>query len=275
MIGKRLPDNLIEVGHGCRYPKGAWGSRVDHPRDMSWEVEMIYGLAIFLTAALVCVSCGKEPVGEDDAAWEPLRAAMVQQIRDYGVRDERVLRAMAKVRRHVYIPEAYRGRDAYGDHPCPIGHDQTISQPYIVAYMTEKMNLKPGEKVLEIGTGSGYQAAILAEMGAKVYTIEIIPELADHARRVLTREGYGQVKVLTGDGYKGWPEHAPFDAIIVTCAPTEVPQALVDQLADGGRMILPLGAGIQRLVILRKKGNKVEQEEDLPVRFVPMVRGKE
>ncbi|MGQ9663323.1 MAG: protein-L-isoaspartate(D-aspartate) O-methyltransferase [Kiritimatiellia bacterium] len=235
----------------------------------------MYTVAFLFATALVCLSCAREVPREDDSIWEPLRRAMIEQIRHYGVKDERVLKAMSKVRRHVFIPELFRGRDAYGDHPCPIGYEQTISQPYIVAYMTERMNLKPGEKVLEIGTGSGYQAAILAEMGAKVYTIEIIPELATHARRVLAQEGYGDVKVLTGDGYKGWPEHAPFDAIIVTCAPSEVPPALLEQLANGGRMILPLGEGVQRLVILRKKGDKVEQEDDLPVRFVPMVRGKE
>jgi len=208
--------------------------------------------------------------------WERLREEMVRQVRAYGVRDERVLAAMAKVRRHLFIPEEYRSRDdPYGDHPCSIGYGQTISQPFIVAYMTERVNVKPGEKVLEIGTGSGYQAAILAELGAEVYSIEIIPALAEHARRVLAAEGYDRVHVLTGDGYKGWPEHAPFDVIIVTCAPEEVPQALVEQLKDGGRMILPLGAGVQRLVVLRKRSGKVSQEEDIMVRFVPMVHGTE
>lgn len=212
---------------------------------------------------------------DENKDWSKRCDSMVRQIRAYGVRDKRVLAAMAKVRRHVYIPEDHRRRTRpYGDHPCPIGYGQTISQPYIVAYMTERMNLKPGEKVLEIGTGSGYQAAVLAEMGAEVYSIEIVPELAEHARKVLAAEGYDKVHVLAGDGYKGWPEHAPFDAIIVTCAPADVPQTLVDQLKDGGRMILPLGTGFQRLVILRKKGGKVRQEGDIGVRFVPMVHGK-
>lgn len=200
---------------------------------------------------------------------------MIAQIERYGIRDPRVIRAMAKVQRHRFIPEKYlEASDAYGDHPCPIGFGQTISQPYIVAYMTERIAPKSGDKVLEIGTGSGYQAAILAELGADVYTIEIIPELADHARKALAEEGYAKVHVRTGDGYKGWPEHAPFDAIIVTCAPDDVPPALVEQLRDGGRMIVPVGEGTQRLVILRKKDGEVEKEEDLAVVFVPMVHGK-
>ena len=203
------------------------------------------------------------------------RAAMAQLLRAYGVRDKRVLAAMLNVRRHMYIPSQYRWRcNPYGDHPCPIGYGQTISQPYIVAYMTERMNLKKGEKVLEIGTGSGYQAAILAEMGVNVHSIEIVKELAEHARKVLESEGYKKVQLLRGDGYKGWSKHAPYDAIIVTCAPEKVPRKLVEQLKEGGRMILPVGTWRQRLVILRKKKGKVVQEDDLAVRFVPMVHEK-
>jgi protein-L-isoaspartate(D-aspartate) O-methyltransferase len=204
------------------------------------------------------------------------RKMMVADLHRYKIQDERVIVAMSKVRRHMYIPEALRDRvDAYGDHPCPIGHGQTISQPFIVAYMTQRIEVKPEMRILEIGTGSGYQAAILAEMGAEVYSIEIIPELANHARAVLAAEGYEGVQVKTGDGYKGWPEHAPFDAIIVTCAPNEIPEKLVAQLKDGGRMILPVGAGIQQLVILEKTADTFREIPDMYVRFVPMVRGRE
>ncbi len=202
------------------------------------------------------------------------RKAMVSVIRRHGIKDERVIEAMGKVRRHVYIPEGIRDRaDPYGDHPCPIGYGQTISQPFIVAYMTQRMELKPGFRILEIGTGSGYQAAVLSELGASVFSIEIVPELAGHARKVLEGEDYGSVKVKTGDGYKGWPEHAPFDAIIVTCAPAEIPPVLVEQLKDGGRMVLPVGSGVQQLIILEKTGDSFREIPDLYVRFVPMVRG--
>jgi len=202
------------------------------------------------------------------------RQAMIEMLRSvYRIEDQRVLEAMQKVRRHLYIPEEYRVQDSpYGDHPCAIGYNQTISQPYIVAYMTQWLNIQPGEKVLEIGTGSGYQAAILAEMGAEVYSIEIIPELAEHAKKALRSEGYDRVHIRTGDGYKGWPEQAPFDAVIAACAPQELPEALVNQLQENGRMILPLGEQFsQRLIILRKKEGRVQMENDLPVRFVPMV----
>ncbi|MGA1869696.1 MAG: protein-L-isoaspartate(D-aspartate) O-methyltransferase [bacterium] len=235
------------------------------------------GLA-YLT--LVCVfswlfigACsGNEGVMNKENNWVAMRAAMVKKLSSYGIKDEGVLKAMGTIRRHRFIPEKYRDAvPPYGDHPCPIGFNQTISQPYIVAYMTEKLHIQPGQKVLEIGTGSGYQAAVLAELGAEVYSIEIIPELADHARKVLALEGYTHIKVLTGDGFNGWPEYSPFDAIIVTCAPDDIPQALVKQLKEGGKMILPVGTAMQRLVFLRKKSGRIEQVEDLPVRFVPMV----
>jgi protein-L-isoaspartate(D-aspartate) O-methyltransferase len=228
----------------------------------------------------LCVLCAflrlvpSAPGKEDNMDVE--RMLMVEVLEQHGIKDERILKAMSRVRRHMYIPEGKRAyADPYGDHPCPIGYGQTISQPFIVAYMTQRIEVKPGLRVLEIGTGSGYQAAVLAELGAEVYTIEIVPELAKHARSVLTAEGYKAVKTKEGDGYKGWPDHAPFDAIIVTCAPNEIPKELVRQLKDGGRMILPVGSGVQQLVILEKTGDAFKEIPDMYVRFVPMVKGNE
>lgn len=220
---------------------------------------------------------GNDPSdGAEEKEWERERRDMVEVLRRYGIRDARVLAAMERVRRHAFIPAAHRRHGTgYGDHPWTIGFEQTISQPFIVAYMTERLSLRPGERVLEIGAGSGYQAAVLAELGAEIYTVEVIPELADHARQALAAEGYDRVvHVLTGDGYLGCPGQSPFDAIIATCAPEEVPAALLDQLAEGGRMILPVGGwGRQRLVTVTKHKGRVDQSDDLPVRFVPMVKG--
>lgn len=187
-----------------------------------------------------------------------------------GIKNPRVLEAMRAVPRHEFVPEASRG-SAYADGPLPIGFEQTISQPFIVAFMTEQLDPKPTDRVLEIGTGSGYQAAVLSRLVAEVCTIEIIEPLAKRAEADLQRLGYTDVKVRAGDGYKGWPEGAPFDAVIVTCAPDHVPQPLIDQLKDGGRMIIPVGpAGNQELYLLRKHGGAIEREAMLPVRFVPM-----
>jgi protein-L-isoaspartate(D-aspartate) O-methyltransferase len=236
--------------------------------------DAILNLAACAGPVLFCVVFRAD--GEDDTDWAADIEEMLRQLSAYKIRDERVLAAMASVRRHLYMRPEYRKRtNPYGDHPSPIGGGQTISQPYIVAYMTECLDIKQGEKVLEIGTGSGYQAAVLAEMGAEVYTVEISPELAELARKTLRAEGYGNVHVLIGDGYKGWPVHSPFDAILATCAPEDVPAALVDQLKDGGRMVLPVGAGVQRLVILRKHGGELRQQDDIWVTFVPMVHGKQ
>jgi protein-L-isoaspartate(D-aspartate) O-methyltransferase len=167
------------------------------------------------------------------------------------------------------VPTGYR-RLAYADHPLPIGEDQTISQPYIVAYMTEQLQLGGDEKVLEIGTGSGYQAAVLAELCEKVFTIEIVPALARRAARDLERLGYDKVQVREGDGYRGWPDEAPFDAIIVTAAPGRIPQPLVDQLAVGGRMILPVGERYQELILITRDEQGVHEQRLMGVRFVPM-----
>ncbi len=214
---------------------------------------------------------------DDEVGWAAARMAMVDVVRRYGIKNPRVLAALGKVRRHRFIPVDQRRHDvAYADHPWSIGHGQTISQPYIVAYMTERLDVQAGDTVLEVGTGSGFQSAVLAELGATVFTIERLPELAEHARTVLAAEGYaGRVSVRVGDGSAGWPEQAPFDAIIVTCAAETVPLRLVEQLGEGGRMILPVGpeAGAQRLVIIRKHRGRVEQVDDLPVRFVPLIGG--
>jgi protein-L-isoaspartate(D-aspartate) O-methyltransferase len=186
------------------------------------------------------------------------------------VSDRRVLAAMEKVPRHEFVPMHLRDQ-AYEDCPLPIGHGQTISQPYIVAFMTEQLAPKPTDRVLEVGTGSGYQAAVLAELVAEVYTIEIIKPLGQRARADLARLGYTNVFVRIGDGYQGWPEAAPFDAIMVTCAPDHVPRPLVEQLKEGGRMIIPVGPlGDQQLYLLEKRSGEVRQRAVLPVRFVPM-----
>tara|TARA_B100000029_G_C17545328_1_gene948241 strand:- start:1115 stop:1720 length:606 start_codon:yes stop_codon:yes gene_type:complete len=196
------------------------------------------------------------------------------QIQKRGVRDPSVLSAMARVEREKFVPEQFRDM-AYSDGPLPIGYKQTISQPYIVAYMTEQLQLDSNHKVLEIGTGSGYQAAILGELSDEVYTIEIIPELGKSSIDILEKLNYNNIFVRIGDGYKGWPEEAPFDRIIVTAAPGKIPEKLVEQLANGGQMIIPVGESVfsQYLWIIKKdnKGN-IGKEKILPVRFVPMVK---
>jgi protein-L-isoaspartate(D-aspartate) O-methyltransferase len=203
--------------------------------------------------------------------YQALRKAMVQeQIAARGVRDSSVLAAMRKVPRHEFVPQELR-TSAYQDRPLPIGEGQTISQPYIVALMTEALELSPGDKVLEIGTGSGYQAAVLAELTEQVYSIEIIEILGRRAEETLGRLGYDQVRVKIGDGYMGWEEHAPYDAIIVTCAPEHIPQPLVDQLKEGGRMVIPVGQGYrQELYLVHKQEGQIHQTGIIPVLFVPM-----
>lgn len=199
------------------------------------------------------------------------RARMVEtQIVSRGVRDPRVLDAMRKVPRHLFVATEERAH-AYEDHPLPIGGSQTISQPYIVALMTELLGLPPRARVLEIGTGSGYQSAVLSQIAAEVYSIEILPDLATAASAKLKDLGYVNVTVREGDGYRGWPEHAPFDGIIVTAAPEKIPEPLVDQLAVGGRMVIPVGGFFQELkVFTREKDGHVTEKAIIPVRFVPM-----
>ena len=193
-----------------------------------------------------------------------------QQLKPRGIHDERVLAAMAKVPREEFVPENLRAQ-SYSDNALPIGHDQTISQPFIVAFMTEQLRLQPNDRVLEIGTGSGYQTAVLAELVKEVYTIEIIEPLAKDASARLARLDDNNAHVKVGDGFQGWPEVAPFDAIIVTCAPDKVPQPLTQQLKEGGRMIIPVGNGLdQQLHLLEKKNGQLAERVILPVRFVQM-----
>jgi len=192
-----------------------------------------------------------------------------EQIRSRGIESSAVLRALRKVPRHRFVPAPLADL-AYRDRPLPIGLDQTISQPFIVAYMTEAAEISPKEKVLEIGTGSGYQAAVLGEIAREVYTIEIIPELGEQARRVLEELGYKNVHAKIGNGYEGWAEHAPYDAIVVTAAPDEVPQALIDQLAVNGKMVIPVGTTNQEMMVITKTRRGVVNRKTIPVRFVPM-----
>ena len=223
--------------------------------------------------ALTFASCGRgEPQTIDFAA---KRERMVQKhLVSRGIRDQRVIAAMRKVPREEFVPAELRA-ESYHDFPVPIGYEQTISQSYIVARMTQELRLQPRDRVLEIGTGSGYQSAILAELVTEVYTIEIVEPLAKRAEATLARLGYKNVHVKVGDGYKGWPDAAPFDAIIVTCAIDHVPQPLIDQLADGGRMIIPVGAKYaQQLYLYDKINGKLRERALEAVRFVPMTRKK-
>jgi protein-L-isoaspartate(D-aspartate) O-methyltransferase len=229
-------------------------------------------VAIFLSVMLLLAPGAGKAEGVD---WTRLRNAMVdEQIIARGVRDERVLAAMRKIERHLFVSPDLQSR-AYEDHPLPIGEGQTISQPYIVAYMTEAAGVKKGSKVLEIGTGSGYQAAVLSEMGAEVYSIEIIATLNASAQERLRALGYRDIQFRLGDGYQGWPEEAPFDVIIVTAAPPEVPMELFRELKEGGRMVIPVGEGFQSLQVVTKERGQMKVTNKIPVAFVPMVRGKE
>jgi protein-L-isoaspartate(D-aspartate) O-methyltransferase len=230
------------------------------------------GVAILTAVILGCApgvsSQGQErPAGRTADEW---REAMVAtQLVTRGITDPLVLTAMREVPRHLFVPEALRSH-AYEDRALPVGEQQTISQPYIVALMTELARVAPGEKVLEVGTGSGYQAAILAQMGARVHTVEIIATLAHRARRMLDFLGYRNIEYRVGDGYRGWPEAAPFGAILVTAAPDHVPQPLVDQLAVGGRLVIPVGASVQKLMVITHTADGTRRDEIIPVRFVRM-----
>jgi protein-L-isoaspartate(D-aspartate) O-methyltransferase len=220
-----------------------------------------------LTAGLACETTTR---GQHESYPEARRRMVDRQIVARGIEDERVVEAMLKVPRHEFIPEEYR-HYAYFDSPVPIGHGQTISQPYIVALMTEELSLSTVDKVLEVGTGSGYQAAILAEIAKEVYTVEIVEPLGREAEKRLERLGYDNVHVKIGDGYEGWEEHSPYDRVIVTCAPTDIPQPLIEQMKEGGIMVIPVGTeGFQYLYRVKKLEGEAYTERVIPVSFVPL-----
>jgi protein-L-isoaspartate(D-aspartate) O-methyltransferase len=233
-------------------------------------MDPIIKLSFLIVASLCLLACPTQ--GDEGDVYRAARQRMVtEDIQRRGIDDSRVLQAMLKVQRHLFVPENYRHM-AYADRPLPIGEGQTISQPYIVALMTYHLHLKPADKVLEIGTGSGYQAAVLAELAKAVYSIEIIDELARTAQERLRALGYTNVWVKCGDGFYGWKEYAPYNAIIVTCAAPSIPEHLVEQLTEGGRMILPLGGEPfhQSLTVLTKREGRIEKQLISDVVFVPM-----
>ncbi len=242
---------------------------VDHERrSPSRAIQLVCLVGSLCLLGIVAQQPESEDVIAESRSAE--RRAMVNdQIRARGVKQAAVLEAMATVPRHLFVPEEQSSR-AYRDHPLPIGHDQTISQPYIVALMTELLDLDGSEKVLEIGTGSGYQAAILATLVERVYSIEIVQPLASRAAATLVELGYDNVEVRAGDGYLGWPEQAPFDAIILTAAPPAIPPPLLEQLAIGGRLVAPVGELNQDLVLITRDEDGIERKQLIPVRFVPM-----
>lgn len=226
--------------------------------------------AFLTTLLLITASAG---INSSDDFTDQRERMVAEQLEARDITDQATLNAMRQVPRHDFIPRAHQGM-AYSDQPIPIGHGQTISQPYIVAYMTQLLELQPDQRALEIGAGSGYQAAILAEIIDEVYTIEIIEELKHFGEDNLRRNGYDAVQVKHADGYYGWEEHAPFDAIIVTAASADIPSPLIDQLKDGGKMVIPVGNPMrtQQLMLVRKSGDDITTEALMPVRFVPFER---
>lgn len=236
---------------------------------MNLSVLCKHGLLLSLTGAILTLAASV-PASEPDSSALQERLRMIEtQLIPRGITDRRVLGAFEKVERHAFVPDCYRAH-AYQDHALPIQAGQTISQPYIVALMTQLIDPLPTDTVLEIGTGSGYQAAILAELVAHVFTIEIIDTLAQVADARLDSLGYTNVTVRSGDGYAGWPEYAPFDAIVVTAAPSEIPQPLLDQLAEGGKLVIPVGENWQELLLVEKVDGKIVRHKVTDVLFVPM-----
>lgn len=244
---------------------------------------MIYRFLFLFIFLLISAKCDKKDLNKyskeqsmntPDIFYQKRLLMVEKQLKGRDITDEKVLNAMLKIERHKFVPEQYQDL-AYIDEPLPIGYGQTISQPYIVALMTQLLELKGDERILEIGTGSGYQAAVLAEIVKEVYTIEIIPQLANRAEKLLKELGYKNIFIKVGDGYLGWPEYAPFDGIIVTCAPDHIPQPLIEQLKDGGKIVIPVGEIHQELVVVEKQKEKIIKRRVIPVRFVPMIRQEE
>jgi protein-L-isoaspartate(D-aspartate) O-methyltransferase len=233
-------------------------------------MDTIVKLIVIIAVSMVLLTCSYQR-SEEDPYLAARQRMITEDIQRRGIDDQRVLQAMLKVERHLFVPESYRPM-AYADRPLPIGEGQTISQPYIVALMTYHLHLTPEDRVLEIGTGSGYQAAVLAELAKEVYSLEIIEQLARTAQERLQALGYKNVRVKSGDGFYGWPEHAPYDAIMITCATPTIPERLVGQLKEGGRMIVPLGNEpfIQSLTLITKRAGRIERQPVEDVVFVPM-----
>lgn len=237
---------------------------------LSLKLDLALPIIMSLVVGSIALSSGYLNMDKNNYIFE--RSQMVEaQLKARGINDQKLLMVMQKTPRHLFVPDNMQ-EYAYEDRPLPIGYNQTISQPYIVALMTEAANLHPDSKVLEIGTGSGYQAAILAELCHEVYTIELVEALGKLAQKCLKNMGYNNVHVKVGDGYKGWPEQAPFDAIIATAAPEDVPQSLLEQLKDGGRLVIPVGSISQELLRITRSKDGFTKESILPVRFVPMVK---
>jgi protein-L-isoaspartate(D-aspartate) O-methyltransferase len=236
----------------------------------SMAMDTIVKLTVIIAVSMVLLTCSYQR-SEEDPYLAARQRMITEDIQRRGIDDRRVLQAMLKVERHLFVPESYRPM-AYADRPLPIGEGQTISQPYIVALMTYHLHLTPEDRILEIGTGSGYQAAVLAELAKEVYSLEIIEQLARTAQERLQALGYKNVWVKRGDGFYGWPEHAPYDAIMITCATPTIPERLVGQLKEGGRMIVPLGNEpfIQSLTLITKRAGKIERQPLEDVVFVPM-----
>jgi protein-L-isoaspartate(D-aspartate) O-methyltransferase len=252
-------------------PTGVSGAMIEgRPPRLRRVLQVLILAALGIASAVAAASMLAKTPSDDSSVWEKDRRSMIERhLRNRGISSPAVLAAMEEVPRHRFVPAGHQA-EAYGDHPLPIGLGQTISQPYIVALMTELLEPKRNQRVLEIGTGSGYQAAILSRVVAEVYSIEIVDELARRATRTLAELGYDNVHVRSGDGYDGWPEQAPFDAVILTAAPPRIPAPLLEQLRPGGRMVLPLGEATQDLLVLTRTADGYDRRVVAPVRFVPM-----